>query len=500
MMALGSIRQRPTARLVPAWGLLPARFSSSGGTPTDKDKDKDKDALVEEDNEGDLLLTTSQPMSSEPANVWIIQPKFASNKLQKDRDPVLQIDEAQGLAEAIGNWTVVRKTFQPIKHLDGGRFFGKGKVEEFKQILLAEPPESKTTAVFVNTLLISPNQQRLLEDEWGVNVYDRFSIILKIFQSRAVSKEAKLQVELAHIPYLRSRVVQGVDAGFDRQRGGLNAVGGGGETELERERRRLTDREIRLKKRLEVARERRETSRHDRTKHGIPVVALVGYTNVGKTALLRALTGDESAQPKDMLFATLDTAVRSVKLPSGLKAVVVDTVGFITDLPHSLVAAFKSTLEDVIHADLILHVRDCTHPNLEEHAKTVESVLKELGQSEDKIKNCIQVFNKADMLGPKQSIAVDEDATAVLVSCKTMSGIHMLARTIDLRLQHLTGRAQYELNVPLDDPDQLSFLYREGTITESAPNDDGKTMRMTVIMDQQARNKFVAKWRKGEGK
>ena len=276
----------------------------------------------------------------------VIQPEYKLGAIEKPYVPaVSKLEEAVSLAEAITNWEVHSQRVDAVRKPHNRFLFGKGKIAELRTAVSQLP----ITGVFINVPTLTPLQHRSLQERFKKDVFDRFSIVLKIFKERAHTREGKVQVELAEIPYLRSRLVE-EEEGFDQQRGGTGKTGGGGETSLEVHRRNLQKRKKALKEELKHIRaQHRLTSAH-RAKHSLPIVAVVGYTNAGKTTLIKVLSKDSHMHPEDMLFATLDTTMHAVKLPCGLKVLFVDTIGFISDLPHELVESFASTLDDVTNA------------------------------------------------------------------------------------------------------------------------------------------------------
>ncbi|HSF90580.1 MAG TPA: GTPase HflX, partial [Paracoccaceae bacterium] len=285
---------------------------------------------------------------------WVIHPEIAGTS--RPRDPALALEEAVALAQALPDIDVVGADVVRLRKPDAGRLFGKGKLEELKQAMQAEEVE----LVLIDGP-VTPVQQRNLEKAWDVKLLDRTGLILEIFSDRAATREGVLQVEMAALSYQRTRLVRAWTH-LERQRGGLGFVGGPGETQIEADRRAIDDQLVRLRRQLEKVAKTRTLHRAARAKVPFPIVALVGYTNAGKSTLFNCLTGAD-VMAKDMLFATLDPTMRRVSLPEGGPEVILsDTVGFISNLPTELVAAFRATLEEVLSADLICHVRDISHP------------------------------------------------------------------------------------------------------------------------------------------
>ncbi len=402
------------------------------------------------------------------------------------RAPEARLIEACGLARAL-DLEVQGAEIVPLRAPRPATLFGSGRVTE-----LGATIKTLHTSVVVVDDALSPVQQRNLERAWNAKVIDRTGLILEIFARRARTAEGKLQVELARLSYEKSRLVR-TWTHLERQRGGFGFLGGPGETQIEADRRLLTDRMVKLKKELEEVRRTRTLHRSARQKVPYPTVALVGYTNAGKSTLFNRLTeGDVLAQ--DMLFATLDPTLRTLKLPGGRPAILSDTVGFISDLPHELVAAFRATLEEVQEADVILHVRDISSPHTAAEAKDVEIVLEELGV-EGWAERVVEVWNKLDQVSAEDRVALEGRARrihdggsppAYPLSAVTGEGC-------DALLQAIAGRVDatepMELDLPASDGEALAWLYRNGRVTTRSSAADGG-LHLSVRLDAQARSRF----------
>lgn len=295
---------------------------------------------------GKLRVSNLKETPTDAQTLLVIQPEYKLGPMEKPYVPAaFKLEEAVSLAEAISGWEVHSQRVDAIRIPHNRFLFGKGKTAELKSIVRGLP----VSGVFINVPTLTPLQHHSLEQLFKKDVFDRFGIVLRIFKERAKTREAKVQVELAEVPYLKARIAED-DRRFDQQRGGVSKMGGAGETPREIARRNLTKRERALKEELKEIRSKHKIASIHRAKHSLPVIAIVGYTNAGKTTLIKTLSKDDSMHPDDMLFATLDTTMHAAKLPCGLKVLLVDTIGFISDLPHELVESFASTLEDVTNA------------------------------------------------------------------------------------------------------------------------------------------------------
>ncbi|MET0294088.1 MAG: GTPase HflX, partial [Phenylobacterium sp.] len=394
------------------------------------------------------------------------------------RSPEARLEEAEGLAAAL-DLEVRQGLVAPLRRPVPATLFGSGKVEEIGRLC-----EAQEADVVVVDDHLSPVQQRNLERAWKAKVIDRTGLILEIFARRARTREGRLQVELARLSYERSRLVR-TWTHLERQRGGFGFMGGPGETQIESDRRILADKIGRLKRELVEVRRTRGLQRAARKRHPHPTVALVGYTNAGKSTLFNRVTASE-VLAEDMLFATLDPTLRMLKLPDGRPAILSDTVGFISDLPHELVEAFRATLEEVREADVILHVRDIASQESDAQADDVRAVLDRLGVDlEDR--QILEVWNKLDLAPPEAAERLTGEARrhhppAVLVSAVTGEGIadllEQVARLVD-------DEAPVEAHVPAGEGAAIAWLYRHGRVVEREAEPDGAT-RIAVRLSSQA--------------
>ncbi|MDH7795030.1 GTPase HflX [Beijerinckia sp. 28-YEA-48] len=380
-----------------------------------------------------------------------------------------RLDEAAGLARAI-DLDVVAAEIAMLSKLKPATYLGTGKVEEFAALV-----KEKDVEIVIVDCALSPVQQRNLEKEFVAKVIDRTGLILEIFGRRARTREGALQVELAHLAYQRSRLVRSWTH-LERQRGGFGFLGGPGETQIEADRRLIQERILKIERDLEGVKKTRGLHRAQRQAVPYPVVALVGYTNAGKSTLFNRLTRAE-VLAQDMLFATLDPTLRAVALPHGERIMLSDTVGFISDLPTQLVTAFRATLEEVIEADLVLHVRDLSHEDTEAQSTDVEQVLRDLGIDPND-GHFVEIWNKIDLLDPSQADALRTSVSRrpleerpFVVSALTGEGIDDLLAGIEARLSrdHVT----FELRLGPQEQDQLGWIYDNMQVLSRDHDEDG---------------------------
>ena len=412
---------------------------------------------------------------------FVLHPDILNDRQR--RDPSAGLDEAVALAEALPELEVCGAQVVRVRKPEPGQLFGSGKVQELGEIL----HDQEVDLVLIDGP-VSPVQQRNLEKAWKVKLLDRTGLILEIFSDRARTREGVLQVEMAALSYQRTRLVRAWTH-LERQRGGLGFVGGPGETQIEADRRAIDEQLVRLKRQLEKVVKTRELHRSARAKIPYPIVALVGYTNAGKSTLFNRLTGAD-VMVKDMLFATLDPTMRGVKLPEGPEIIMSDTVGFISDLPTQLVASFRATLEEVLAADLILHVRDISHENSAEQAQDVNEILTSLGVEDDR--PMFEVWNKIDLLEGDQRNQIDllsqssEDIQAV--SSITGEGLDALLEEITQRLDG--KKSVVELVLPYSEGRKRAWLFEQEIVENEEHVDEGAklTVRWTPKQEKRFRD------------
>ncbi|MGV8951574.1 MAG: GTPase HflX [Cypionkella sp.] len=413
-----------------------------------------------------------------PSRAFVLHPDFKAAKAR--RLPEHGLAEAVSLAAALPAIQVLGAEVVRLPRIHPGMLFGSGKVEELKTRFKAD----EIDLVLVDGT-VSPIQQRNLEKEWGVKLLDRTGLILEIFADRARTREGVLQVELAALSYQRTRLVRAWTH-LERQRGGFGFVGGPGETQIESDRRAIDDHVIRLKRQLERVVKTRELHRASRRKVPFPLVALVGYTNAGKSTLFNRMTGAE-VLAKDMLFATLDPTMRGIVLPSGRKIIASDTVGFISDLPTQLVASFRATLEEVLEADLILHVRDISHPETTEQAADVQEILASLGVR--KTVPIVEVWNKLDLVEASQRESLMAQAagrdSVLPVSALTGEGVDLLLERISSAFEE--EKTERDLTISFAEGKRHAWVHQEGVVQTETQTEDGWQVNVLWTARQEKR-------------
>ncbi|KAM3836933.1 putative GTP-binding protein 6 isoform 1-T1 [Vipera latastei] len=481
------IYRQPTSGNGPSRGKSGAGTLSSWGTEdneegdlADDDEEDDDDDLVVEDK---LLEESRLPfITLETQRVFIVHPavKWGPDK-PKLTTAELQLAEAVALINALQNWTVIDKIILPIQIPDKKFIFHKGNFQLLTEKIKRLPFLS---SVFVNVEMLSPVTKKELENAWGVKVFDRYTVVLHIFRCNAQTKEAKLQIALAELPLLRANVRNDV-AQLDQQRGGSRYIMGSGETFMEIQLRLLKEKEVKIRKALRKLKKNRGLLRKQRKRCEFPIVSVMGYTNCGKTTLIKALTGDAKLEPRDQLFATLDITAHAGYLPSRLTVLYVDTIGFLSQLPHNLLDSFSATLEDVACSDLIVHVRDVSHPETSLQKKTVLSVLQNLNIPNHLLESIIEVHNKVDLVNRYQP----KEKNAIVTSALLEHGLKELKEEIEARVLKGTGKKIITIKINLSGP-QLSWLYKEAIVQEVDVAPEDNTAKVKAIISDSALWKY----------
>ncbi|XP_066475337.1 putative GTP-binding protein 6 [Tiliqua scincoides] len=436
------------------------------------------------DAEDEELLEAELPLLPPGAReVFVVHPavKGGAGRTQLSTAE-LQLAEAVALINTIQNWTVLDTLILSTKTPDKKFIFGKGNFQLLTEKIKGLP---RVSSVFVNIERLSPLTKKELEEAWGVEVFDRYTVVLHIFRHNARTKEAKLQIALAEIPLLRANVRNEV-AQMDQQRGGSRYIMGSGETFMEIQLRLLKEKELKIRKALEKLRRKRRLLRSQRKKREFPTVSVMGYTNCGKTTLIKALTGDAGLQPQDQLFATLDITAHAGYLPSRLTILYVDTIGFLSQLPHDLVESFSATLEDVACSDLIIHVRDISHPETNLQRESVLSVLRNLNLPNHLLDSIIEVHNKVDLIDGY----LPTEPSTIAISALHGHGLEKLKEEVERTVLKVTEKNSLTIKVNLSGP-QLSWLYKEATVqdVDIIPEEDGAA-NVKVIISNSALGRY----------
>jgi len=397
------------------------------------------------------------------------------------RSAEARVEEAQGLARAIGINVIAARALR-VRSIRPATLIGKGQAGE-----IAELAKTEHAGLLIVDSALTPVQQKNLETEVGAKVIDRTGLILEIFGERAATAEGRLQVELAHLDYQAGRLVRSWTH-LERPRGGVGFLGGPGEAQIEADRRMIRDRMAKIRRELDQVKRTRGLHRDRRQRAPWPVIALVGYTNAGKSTLFNRLTG-EGVFAENLLFATLDPTMRDIKLPGFDKVILSDTVGFVSDLPTELIAAFRATLEEVASADLLIHVRDMAHPDREAQRDDVDDVLKSLGLAEEGAPPRIEAWNKLDLLSDEERERLIEQALrredVVPISAISGEGLDALRECAADQLR--SGGELHRIRVPASDGSRIAWLHSRGQVVDQAMDDDQVQLSVRLSPDNWAR-------------
>ena len=417
--------------------------------------------------------------------VFVIQPVIKwGQKKKRNTTPELQLEESITLVKTLRNWKVVGEAIVKLESFNRKTFFGKGNLQLIRELILKHPTIS---AVFLSTESLKLVQQKILEEMLTVPVFDRYTLIMHILREHAKTREAKLQIKLAELPYLY-KVMGGLKSGYGIHF--FNEI-----TSQSRAARKeiFKEKEAQIRNELSILRKRREELRNKRKKNDMPVIAVVGYTNAGKTSLVKALTGKEKLEPKDYLFATLDVTCHIGTLPSSLPVYFVDTLGFMNDIPTFLIESFVYTLEDVKHADVIIHVRDISHPNTVAQNDNVIQTLHQLNLSDEDWNKVITVGNKIDKI-EKENIDYFKDKNMILVSCTDLTGIEELRQKIEKFILLTSDKKEMIIKVK-SGLDEYNWLHTETTVTNEWPDsENNQYMFLKVIISPSTLSRFKSKF------
>ncbi|XP_036788497.2 putative GTP-binding protein 6 [Manis pentadactyla] len=442
-----------------------------------------EEAAGPEDAEGDEELLRGDPLlPAGSQRVCVVHPevKWGPGKPRLTRAE-WQVAEAEALVHTLDGWSVVERMVVPTKTPDGKLIFGRGTLQHLTERIRGMPG---VTAVFLNVEKMAAPTKKELEATWGIQVLDRFTVALHIFRCNARTWEARLQVSLAELPLLRSNLKNDT-AHLERRGGGSRYIMGSGESSMQVQQRLLREKETKIRKALERLRRKRQLVGQQRRRREFPVISMVGYTNCGKTTLIKALTGDPAIQPRDQLFATLDITAHAGSLPSRMTVLYMDTIGFLSQLPHGLIESFSATLEDVAHSDVIVHVRDVSHPETELQKASVLSTLRGLRLPAPLLDSMVEVHNKVDRV-PGYS---PTELHAVAVSALLGLGLEELRAQLEDAVLQATGRRVLALRVPLAGA-QLSWLHTEATVQDVAVLPEAGVADVRVVISHSAYGRF----------
>lgn len=459
----------------------PVRPKGAAAGSEDPEEDEEDELEEEEDEE---LLSPLPPVvrPGETQRIFVVHPDIKwGPKKPHLTTAQLQLAEAVALVNSLPSWTVVDTLILSTKTPDSKLIFGKGNFQTLTEKVKGLP---QLTSVFLNVERISAVTSKELEEAWGVKVFDRYTVVLHIFRYNARTREAKLQIALAELPLLRSNLKNDL-AHLDQQGGGSRYIMGSGETFLEMQQRLLKEKEHKIRNALGKLKKKRHLLRAQRQKREFPIISVMGYTNCGKTTLIKALTGDEGMQPRNQLFATLDVTAHAGFLSSRLPVIYVDTIGFLSQLPHNLIKSFSATLEDVVHSDVIVHVRDISHPETIPQKESVLAVLNNLEIPRSLLDSIIEVHNKVDLIDGYETM----ESSALPISALHGYGLDNLKEVIESVVLKQTGKRIMTIKVDLTGP-QLSWLHKEATVQDVAVFPEDNTANVKVIISDAAYGKY----------